>query len=72
MGLWTAERMDCIDPQLTANERTTLGLVAPTKQEAIDRMYPGRVRLNVEMDRLRGWPAPQRRDFLPGYARPGL
>ena len=42
----------------------TLGLVAPTKQEAIDRMYPGWVRLNVEMGRLRGWPAPQRRDFL--------
>lgn len=42
----------------------TFGLVAPTKQEAIDRLYPGWVNLNLEMGKLRGWPAPQRRDFL--------
>jgi alkanesulfonate monooxygenase SsuD/methylene tetrahydromethanopterin reductase-like flavin-dependent oxidoreductase (luciferase family) len=42
----------------------TFGLVAPTKKEAIDRLYPGWVNLNREMGKLRGWPAPEKRDFL--------
>ncbi|WEO77348.1 LLM class flavin-dependent oxidoreductase [Cryobacterium sp. SO2] len=42
----------------------TFGLVAPTKQEALDRFYPGWHNLNVEMGRLRGWGAPDRRQFL--------
>lgn len=42
----------------------TFGLVAPTKKEAVERMYPGWVNLNVEMGRLRGWPAPQKASYL--------
>ncbi|MCC2592612.1 LLM class flavin-dependent oxidoreductase [Tessaracoccus sp. OS52] len=41
-----------------------LGLVAPTKQEALDRMYPGWRRLNVEMGKLRGWPPPDDQAYL--------
>ncbi|MGM0928125.1 MAG: LLM class flavin-dependent oxidoreductase [Actinomycetota bacterium] len=48
-----------------------LGLVAPTKQEALDRFYPGWHNLNVEMGRLRGWPAPDKRDFLAQADAPG-
>lgn len=48
-----------------------MGLVAPTKQEALDRMYPGWHNLNVEMGRLRGWPAPDKRDFLAQAEAPG-
>jgi probable LLM family oxidoreductase len=40
-----------------------LGLVAPTKREALERFYPGWHNLNVEMGRLRGWPAPDKRQF---------
>jgi probable LLM family oxidoreductase len=40
-----------------------LGLVAPTKKEALDRFYPGWHNLNVEMGKLRGWPAPDKRHF---------
>lgn len=49
----------------------SFGLVAPTKQEALDRMYPGWHRLNVEMGRLRGWPAPDKRDYLAQAEAPG-
>ncbi|WP_372697239.1 LLM class flavin-dependent oxidoreductase [Arthrobacter sp. JSM 101049] len=48
-----------------------LGLVAPTKQEALDRFHPGWHNLNVEMGRLRGWPAPDKRDFLAQAEAPG-
>ncbi|MET1155743.1 LLM class flavin-dependent oxidoreductase [Arthrobacter sp.] len=48
-----------------------LGLVAPTKQEALDRFYPGWHNLNVEMGRLRGWPAPDKRAFLAQVDAPG-
>jgi probable LLM family oxidoreductase len=40
-----------------------LGLIAPTKKEALDRFYPGWHNLNVEMGKLRGWPAPDKRQF---------
>ncbi|GAA4282477.1 LLM class flavin-dependent oxidoreductase [Brevibacterium daeguense] len=48
-----------------------LGLVAPTKQEALDRFYPGWHNLNVEMGRLRGWPAPDKSAFLAQAEAPG-
>lgn len=48
-----------------------LGLVAPTKKEAIDRMYPGWHALNVEMGRLRGWPAPDKQAYLAQADAPG-
>jgi alkanesulfonate monooxygenase SsuD/methylene tetrahydromethanopterin reductase-like flavin-dependent oxidoreductase (luciferase family) len=48
-----------------------IGLVAPTKQEALDRFYPGWHNLNVEMGRLRGWPAPDKRAYLAQAEAPG-
>ena len=48
-----------------------LGLVAPTKKEALDRMYPGWYNLNVEMGRLRGWPAPDKNAYLAQADAPG-
>ena len=48
-----------------------LGLVAPTKKEALERMYPGWYNLNVEMGRLRGWPAPDRNAYLAQTDAPG-
>ncbi len=47
-----------------------LGLIAPTKQEAMERFYPGWHNLNVEMGRLRGWAPPERRAFE-AQAQPG-
>ncbi len=47
-----------------------LGLIAPTKQEAMDRFYPGWHNLNIEMGRLRGWAPPQPRAFE-AQAQPG-
>ncbi|MGZ4661788.1 MAG: LLM class flavin-dependent oxidoreductase [Arthrobacter sp.] len=41
-----------------------LGLIAPTKKEALQRFYPGWYNLNIEMGKLRGWPAPDKRQFL--------
>lgn len=41
----------------------SLGLVAPTKQEAMDRFYPGWHNLTLEMGRLRGWAPQDRRVF---------
>jgi probable LLM family oxidoreductase len=49
----------------------TFGLVAPTKKEALERFYPGWHNLNVEMGRLRGWSAPDRRQFDAQAAAPG-
>ncbi|WP_104164353.1 LLM class flavin-dependent oxidoreductase [Cryobacterium sp. N22] len=49
----------------------TLGLVAPTKKEALERFHPGWHNLNVEMGRLRGWPAPDRRQFEAQAQAPG-
>ncbi|MBC9943540.1 LLM class flavin-dependent oxidoreductase [Leucobacter sp. cx-328] len=40
-----------------------LGLIAPTKQEALDRFYPGWHNLTLEMGKLRGWPAQPRSAF---------
>lgn len=48
-----------------------LGLVAPTKQEALDRFHPGWHNLNVEMGRLRGWPAPDKSAYLAQADAPG-
>jgi probable LLM family oxidoreductase len=41
-----------------------LGLIAPTKKEAMERFYPGWHNLNIAMGKLRGWPAPDKRQFL--------
>ncbi|TFC58230.1 LLM class flavin-dependent oxidoreductase [Cryobacterium sp. TMB1-7] len=49
----------------------TFGLVAPSKAEALERFYPGWHSLNVEMGRLRGWGAPDRRQFDTQVAAPG-
>jgi alkanesulfonate monooxygenase SsuD/methylene tetrahydromethanopterin reductase-like flavin-dependent oxidoreductase (luciferase family) len=49
----------------------TFGLVAPTTKEALERFYPGWHNLNVEMGRLRGWAAPDRRQFDAQAAAPG-
>ncbi|POH71890.1 LLM class flavin-dependent oxidoreductase [Arthrobacter glacialis] len=48
-----------------------LGLVAPTKKEALDRFYQGWHNLNVEMGRLRGWPAPDKSAYLAQAEAPG-
>ncbi len=48
-----------------------LGLVAPTKKEALDRFYSGWYNLNVEMGRLRGWPAPDKNAYLAQAEAPG-
>lgn len=40
-----------------------MGLIAPTKKEALERFYPGWYNLNLEMGRLRGWPAPDKRAY---------
>ncbi|WP_427134012.1 LLM class flavin-dependent oxidoreductase [Pseudarthrobacter sp. S9] len=49
----------------------TLGLIAPTKKEALERFYPGWHNLNIEMGKLRGWPAPDKRQFLAQADFPG-
>lgn len=49
----------------------TLGLIAPTKKEALERFYPGWYNLNIEMGKLRGWPAPDKRQFLAQADFPG-
>ncbi|WP_320538113.1 LLM class flavin-dependent oxidoreductase [Pseudarthrobacter sp. IC2-21] len=49
----------------------TLGLIAPTKKEALERFYPGWYNLNIEMGKLRGWPAPDKRQFLAQAEFPG-
>ena len=41
-----------------------LGLIAATKQEAMDRFYPAWHNMTLSIGRLRGWPAPDRRQFL--------
>lgn len=38
----------------------TFGLIAPTKDEAVERFYPGWHNLQNQMVKLRGWPAPDR------------
>lgn len=48
-----------------------LGLIAPTKKEAMERFYPGWYNLNIEMGKLRGWPAPDRNQFLAQAEAPG-
>ncbi|AIY00381.1 putative oxidoreductase [Arthrobacter sp. PAMC 25486] len=48
-----------------------LGLVAPTKKEALERFYPGWHNLNMEMGRLRGWPAPDKNAYLAQAEAPG-
>ena len=48
-----------------------IGLVAPTKKEALERFYPGWHNLNIEMGRLRGWPAPDKRAYLAQAEAPG-
>ncbi len=48
-----------------------LGLIAPTKKEAMERFYPGWHNLNIEMGKLRGWPAPDKRQYLAQAEAPG-
>lgn len=48
-----------------------LGMVAPTKQEALDRFYPGWLAMNAEMAARRGWPAPDDEAFLAQAHAPG-
>lgn len=48
-----------------------LGLVAPTKKEALERFYPGWYNLNLEMGMRRGWPEPDQRDYLAQAHAPG-
>lgn len=48
-----------------------LGLVAPTKKEALDRFYPGWYNLNVEMGQLRGWQKPDTRAYYAQAEAPG-
>jgi probable LLM family oxidoreductase len=48
-----------------------LGLVAPTKQEALERFFPGWHALNVEMGKRRGWPPPDQDAFLAQAHGPG-
>ena len=48
-----------------------LGLVAPTKDEALERFYPGWRNLNIRMGELRGWPAPDDRHYLAQAHAPG-
>jgi len=47
------------------------GLIAPTKKEALERFYPGWYNLNVEMGKLRGWPAPDDRAYMAQAEAPG-
>ncbi|OAV61867.1 LLM class flavin-dependent oxidoreductase [Enteractinococcus helveticum] len=48
-----------------------LGMVARTKQEALDRFYPGWYNLNVEMGKRRGWSEPDQRAYLAQAEAPG-
>ena len=48
-----------------------MGLIAPSKKEAVERFYPGWYNLNIEMGKLRGWPAPDKRAFLAQADAPG-
>ncbi|PYI66437.1 LLM class flavin-dependent oxidoreductase [Arthrobacter livingstonensis] len=48
-----------------------LGLVAPTKKEALERFYPGWYNMNLEMGRLRGWPAPDKGAYQAQADAPG-
>ncbi len=48
-----------------------LGLVAPTKKEALERFYPGWYNLNLEMGKRRGWSDPDKRAFLAQAEAPG-
>jgi len=48
-----------------------LGLVAPTKAEALERFHPGWRNLNIRMGELRGWPAPDDRHYLAQAHAPG-
>lgn len=48
-----------------------LGLIAPTKKEALERFYPGWHNLNVEMGRLRGWQEPDSRAYYTQAEAPG-
>ena len=47
------------------------GLIAPTKEEALERFYPGWYNLNVEMGRLRGWPEPDPNAYYAQANAPG-
>lgn len=42
----------------------SFGLVAPTRQEALERYYPGWYALNLDMGKLRGWAEPDQRAYL--------
>ena len=48
-----------------------LGLIAPTKKEALERFYPAWYNLNPEMGKFRGWPAPDQRQLLAQADFPG-
>ena len=48
-----------------------LGLIAPTKKEALERFYPGWHAMNVSMAERRGWPAPSTDAYLAQAHGPG-
>ncbi|WP_166878793.1 LLM class flavin-dependent oxidoreductase [Salinibacterium sp. ZJ450] len=48
-----------------------VGLVAPTKKEALERFYPGWRNLVTEMGKLRGWAAPDKRAYDAQAQAPG-
>ncbi|WP_142062329.1 LLM class flavin-dependent oxidoreductase [Pseudarthrobacter sp. B4EP4b] len=48
-----------------------LGLIARTKKEALERFYQGWYNAHLEMVRLRGWPKPDKRDYLAQADAPG-
>ncbi|WP_018296815.1 LLM class flavin-dependent oxidoreductase [Corynebacterium lubricantis] len=49
----------------------TLGLVAPTNEEALERMLPGWINMNYEMQERRGWAEPDTRSYYAQAAMGG-
>lgn len=41
----------------------TWGFIAPTREEALEKMLPGWINLNIEMGQLRGWSQPDTRAY---------
>ena len=59
------------DPKNMKVSVAAMGMVAPTKQEALERFYPGWYNLNIEMGRLRGWQEPDPRAYQAQAHAPG-
>ncbi|MDJ1370896.1 LLM class flavin-dependent oxidoreductase [Gulosibacter molinativorax] len=60
-----------VSEEQTAVSVAAIGFVAPTKQEALDRFYQGWYNMNLEMGQRRGWPEPDKRQFLAQADFPG-